>query len=798
MNPFFNFIYKVLRSIWLLVKRPLQVFTVFLRMVWLLFPAFLFFILAWMAFWNLSQGRDILIGTLERTWVGGVILVAVLFWAMVNWYSSRILIYRRNQLYIDNPTIAYHTPRLLGFLSFSLVWISLLRLPVLPELHFSIHEPRWLDWVWVAVSIAAYIGLTRAFEHYRNKKLNIIRDMELDSEAELLAKENKEKRNFRNAYILAGILTLLIIIANTITFIPGSFLGGIKAWTLFISLIAVQCIFLFIVVVRRGRLPVKDRTHTHYEMPLEFDSVEEWQEAERIKGNTFSIGVWERVLYNANIPQKEKWFFITYNIIAVISLVIYVSAIISYNWSVMLGSLPTVLIAFGVLTGIFCVITFFSVVLRVNFHMVILLLILLFGNIFNEPHHVTLIKSKTDSVFKKRPGLKEYFTRWAQLRKDSIEKGEYPILFTLADGGASRSGYWTAATLGKLQDTTHGKFSEHLFCLSGASGGSVGNGTFLALLNMDGRIKNNASDYTRQSALFLKSDFLSYTLARMLGPDFVRPIFGGLPVNDRAAALERAMENGEDKEALLYGEFKRPFSDYIPNDSNRLPIICINATRVQDGNPSVICNMKLEPAVFGKRVDILNTLESDKDMKLSTAVILGARFPYVSPAGRIGNSYYVDGGYFDNSGAGFIQEMITELQRIIKDSLAVNPNHYYKNLSFSVMHAQNGYNSSNLSKIQPFMNDLAAPLLTLVGAYGQQTSVNDWRLRKYLEDIHRLSPDKGYFPVNLYTNAAKGDEFPMNWAISNYYIRKMDALLYTNSDLKKLTDWLFLKLKINP
>ena len=279
MNPFFNFIYKVLRSIWLLVKRPLQVFTVFLRMVWLLFPAFLFFILAWMAFWNLSQGRDILIGTLERTWVGGVILVAVLFWAMVNWYSSRILIYRRNQLYIDNPTIAYHTPRLLGFLSFSLVWISLLRLPVLPELHFSIHEPRWLDWVWVAVSIAAYIGLTRAFEHYRNKKLNIIRDMELDSEAELLAKENKEKRNFRNAYILAGILTLLIIIANTISFIPGSFLGGIKAWTLFISLIAVQCIFLFIVVVRRGRLPVKDRTHTHYEMPLEFDSVEECQEA---------------------------------------------------------------------------------------------------------------------------------------------------------------------------------------------------------------------------------------------------------------------------------------------------------------------------------------------------------------------------------------------------------------------------------------------------------------------------------------------------------------------------------------
>jgi len=29
---------------------------------------------------------------------------------------------------------------------------------------------------------------------------------------------------------------------------------------------------------------------------------------------------------------------------------------------------------------------------------------------------------------------------------------------------------------------TNGKFDEHLFCLSGASGGSVGNGTYFALL----------------------------------------------------------------------------------------------------------------------------------------------------------------------------------------------------------------------------------------------------------------------------------------------------------------------------
>ncbi len=793
MNSLFNRLYNITRSIWYIVRTPLQVFTVFLRVIWLLFPAVLFFLAAWAAFWKLSQGRDVLISTLERTWVNGAVLMAILFWALVNWYSSRILIYRRNQLYKDNSTIAYHTPRLLGYFSFSLVWIGLLRLPELEEQHFTVHEKSWLDWVWLAVSLILYIVLTKVFENFKNNKLNIVRDLKQDSQAVLKKKEEQEKKNFRRVYIQTGCVALFLIILNTIS--SFGFLLHAKSWILFISIILFQLSFLFIVVVRRGRLPVMDPSKTHFEMPLEFPSIEEWQQSEKEKGNVFTISIWERILYNSNIPQKEKWFLIAYNYIAAVSVIIYITAILSYRWSVLLGSFATVMLAFGVLTGIFCAITFFSVVFRVHFHVIIVLMILVFGKFFNEPHNVTLIKSKEVAVFNTRPGLKEYFDNWVRQRKDSIEKGEYSVYFTLADGGASRSGYWTAASLGKLEDTTGGKFSTHLFSLSGASGGSVGNGTFLALLKLKDIIKKDSLSFTGEANKYLKSDFLSYTLARMLGPDFVRPIFGGLPIGDRAAALEYALENGEDKSALLYRQFNNPFSDYIPSATNNLPIICINVTRVQDGNPSVISNIKLDEPTFGKRVDILNTLPADKDMKLSTAVIMGARFPYISPAGRIGNSYYVDGGYFDNSGAGVVQEMIIELERIIKDTLAVNPNHYYKNLSFCVIHAQNGNGASVLNKIQPFMNDLAAPVLTLIGAYGTQTSVNDWRLIKYLEDIHRNTKDTGYYPMNLYKDAAAGDEFPMNWAISNYYIKKMDAQLKKDGDVINVINMMNKKLK---
>ena len=66
------------------------------------------------------------------------------------------------------------------------------------------------------------------------------------------------------------------------------------------------------------------------------------------------------------------------------------------------------------------------------------------------------------------------------LQDDSIKK--FPIFFVMANGGASRSGYWTASVLSKLEDETRGDFSKNLFCLSGASGGSIGNGTFFSLL----------------------------------------------------------------------------------------------------------------------------------------------------------------------------------------------------------------------------------------------------------------------------------------------------------------------------
>jgi predicted acylesterase/phospholipase RssA len=516
-------------------------------------------------------------------------------------------------------------------------------------------------------------------------------------------------------------------------------------------------------------------------MPLDYPTIQDWQAVEAAKGNVFKIGLWERILYNANIPRQEKWFFITYQCICLLSLILYLFTIGNLSFSLMMGSFATVLLAVGILIGFFSLVSFISVSLRVNFHVIGFLAVIIFGKTM-EPHFVNLITLPENTVnkFSQRPGLHDYFSQWVQQRASAIKQGPYPVYFVLADGGASRSGYWTAATLSKIEDTTKGKFSQHLFCLSGASGGSVGNGTFFSLLMHKNELKAKRQTFSENADAFLKTDFLTFTLARMLGPDFMRPLIGNkLPMGDRAAALEKAIEEGAGDAVFLNNVFKTPMSELLPIDSGaHLPILCINVTRMQDGRPSVITNIRADEQIFSRRVDVLRRLPNDNDMRLSTAVVMGARFPYISPAGRIDSSYYVDGGYFDNSGAGFVHEMIIELQRIINDSLRANPAHYYRNLRFYVLHSQNGGNGDKLlQKIHPVWNDLGSPILTMMGAYGTQTSVNDLRLKNYMQDLYRGTNETGYFSINLYSNKKMEEEYPMNWAISNYYINKMNEKL---------------------
>jgi hypothetical protein len=214
---------------------------------------------------------------------------------------------------------------------------------------------------------------------------------------------------------------------------------------------------------------------------------------------------------------------------------------------------------------------------------------------------------------------------------------------------------------------------------------------------------------------------------------------------------------------------------------------------MQDGAPSVISTIAIDPLTFNNRVDVLARLNNNRDMKLSTAVVLGASFPYLSPAGRIDGLkfykdgpkeypfYFVDGGYVDNSGAGVVHEMIIKLNSLRDSICKSNTDTILRNncqkIAFYVMHISNGPEGDILlKKVNPFVNDLAAPLKTLMGSYGVQTSINDSRLKNYLRNMY--GNELHYKPINLY-RPREPLKYSMNWVISGRTLDSMDQRLYS-------------------
>jgi hypothetical protein len=282
----------------------------------------------------------------------------------------------------------------------------------------------------------------------------------------------------------------------------------------------------------------------------------------------------------------------------------------------------------------------------------------------------------------------------------------------------------------------------------------------------------------------------------MLGHDFFVAM---LPFNtngDRAKALTDALEQAPKDSVLLKNQLQVPFSELaiFKNKVNtKLPILCVNTTRMQDGAPSVISTIQIDPLTFNNRIDVLARLNHGRDMKLSTAVVLGASFPYVSPAGRIDGLkflnagptefpfYFVDGGYVDNSGAGVVHEMIIKLNSLRDSICKSNTDTILRSncekIAFYVMHISNGPEGDVLlKKVNPFVNDLAAPIQTLMGAYGVQTSINDSRLKNYLRNMY--GNGLHYKPINLY-RPKEPLKYSMNWVISGRTLDSMDKRLYS-------------------
>lgn len=249
-----------------------------------------------------------------------------------------------------------------------------------------------------------------------------------------------------------------------------------------------------------------------------------------------------------------------------------------------------------------------------------------------------------------------HFVEWLRARPQILTDGRpYPIFFVAAKGGGIRAAYWTATLLAGLEERYPG-FTEHVYAVSGVSGGSVGAAAYAAMY------RDLPARGDRACAPWNSSDVrgLRPCTASLFGWDLLGPSLSGLLLNDvpfgwsgvrRARSLEEGLEYAW-LGTMETGRFGEPFQELWRDRPYGVPSLILNSTSADDGRRVVVSNLVAEG-----QLTALPDVEAlaGHPVRLSTAVFLSARFPLISPLATFktpgGRQYRLaDGGYFDNSG----------------------------------------------------------------------------------------------------------------------------------------------------
>lgn len=308
-------------------------------------------------------------------------------------------------------------------------------------------------------------------------------------------------------------------------------------------------------------------------------------------------------------------------------------------------------------------------------------------SVWNENHVVRTLDTGRELVAS-RPDIAKRLAQWQrQAGGDSTA----PIILVAASGGGLRAAYWTATSLAALRYRNPG-FEGRLFAISSVSGGSLGAVLYAAIARDsaagDAPLECRAGEQLVSSSPadfgllhrcirgFMGHDFLSPLLAKMVAPDFLQLLFP-IPIRafDRSLALEKSWEESYSatvERASMSEGFLALTRDTTPG----VPALFLNSTHVETGKRYVTASLvrndtTLEHSRDSSRAmldsrDLLDILQSD--MTLASAAHNSARFPYVSPPGRVQRNdsaefgHVVDGGYFENSGLATLREVLDVLK----------------------------------------------------------------------------------------------------------------------------------------
>jgi len=260
----------------------------------------------------------------------------------------------------------------------------------------------------------------------------------------------------------------------------------------------------------------------------------------------------------------------------------------------------------------------------------------------------------------------------------------------------------------------------------------------------------------------LEQDLLSPLLAGALFPDLVQQ-FLPVPIGyfDRARPLETGLEDAFEA-AGGAGEMRGAMPIPAPGDS--VPAMYFSSTCVETGEPAYIGPFGMWARGVYRTADLSRHWRPEREVRLSTAAVLSARFPIVTPAGAVHGKMidgstpvtrrFVDGGYFDNPGTATLGTIVRAIahQRASEDSASQIP--------IRLLVIRIGFTDAPRPEAHSF-GEVLSPLRALLATRSQHASENRSRLEQEAGVVVRD------LTVVLDTRGREGGRaLPLGWMLS--------------------------------
>ena len=413
----------------------------------------------------------------------------------------------------------------------------------------------------------------------------------------------------------------------------------------------------------------------------------------------------------------------------------------------------------------------------------VLLVLFLISSFYNDDHPARQLYDMRPA---KRQTLENHFRSWFEHLKND-RSGTYrlkggdtiPVVFIAAEGGALRTGAFTALTLATLNDSLR-FLTKHIYCYSTVSGGSVGANVFNSMVISKHSSANNQS-LVPAVRTFFEHDHLSAVIGKMFFGEVVNYFWPQhIDQFDRAIALEKSWEYSmgdgnkerKDRANLLDNTFESTIG-------NNLPALFINTTEVETGRQCMWSNVDISALPDGQQRDLYNV--TGLNLRYSTAINLSSRFPLVSPGAslcyrNVGNScrqlHYVDGGYYENSGAETLLQVLNVL-----------PLNDYPMKIYVIQ-----FNFGDGTTVEPAAIRKFSELSEIIaGLYNTRVARTEFG-REFLRQKVSSLQNRGEFrPV--FFNLSSG-QCPNNWVLSQAAVREVAKQLPVVIDKQlKFSNW---------